>query len=92
MLKSSLLFQVVLFGNFVILNLFLAILMSSFDEQRSKLHEAMESKRELSRVGCPECAESDEIGRRKGFLRKMKSDRKRSWSNRIQRLKRESSL
>ncbi|CAK9063893.1 unnamed protein product [Durusdinium trenchii] len=42
--------MVVLFGNFVILNLFLAILMSSFDEQRSKLHEAMESKRELSRA------------------------------------------
>jgi len=41
---------VVLFGNFVILNLFLAILMSSFDEQRGKLHEAMESKRELSRA------------------------------------------
>ena len=34
-------FQVVLFGNFVILNLFLAILMSSFDEQRGKLHDAL---------------------------------------------------
>lgn len=44
--------QVVLFGNFVILNLFLAILMSNFDEQRGKLHEALESKRELTRVGC----------------------------------------
>jgi len=41
---------VVLFGNFVILNLFLAILMSNFDEQRSKLHEAMESRRELTRA------------------------------------------
>lgn len=41
---------VVLFGNFVILNLFLAILMSSFDEQRGKLHDAMESKRELTRA------------------------------------------
>lgn len=40
----------VLFGNFVILNLFLAILMSNFDEQRSKLNEALESKRELSRA------------------------------------------
>ena len=75
-------FQVVLFGNFVILNLFLAILMSSFDEQRGKLHDAwaprgtqrresavnqsrwsetsqaMESKRELTRVWHP-----DEFGR-----------------------------
>ncbi|CAE7267744.1 unnamed protein product [Symbiodinium necroappetens] len=41
---------VVIFGNFVILNLFLAILMSNFDEQRSKLHEAMASKRELLRA------------------------------------------
>lgn len=45
--------KVVLFGNFVILNLFLAILMSNFDEQRSKLHEAMESRRELTRAGRP---------------------------------------
>eukprot|EP00439_Symbiodinium_sp_Y106_P017984 s4004_g2.t1 len=41
---------VVIFGNFVILNLFLAILMSNFDEQRSKLHAAMASKRELLRA------------------------------------------
>ena len=34
----------------VILNLFLAILMSNFDEQRSKLHAALASKRTLLRV------------------------------------------
>ncbi|CAE7641017.1 unnamed protein product [Symbiodinium pilosum] len=41
---------VVIFGNFVILNLFLAILMSNFDEQRSKLHAALASKRTLLRA------------------------------------------